>query len=530
MKAAIYCRVSTEAQEREGSSLDTQLEACQTKARELGYDVEPKFTFSETYTGADLQRPQLTQARETVRNGEVNALICYDTSRLARKAVHIAIIAEECEKSKAELIFVTEPLDSSPEGQLIRYVKGYAAEIEREKIAERTYRGRMARALSGKLPSGSHAKLYGYIYIKGKEDGQGVRLINEEEARWVREVFGWLVDEGLSTQAIAYRLRDLNVPTPSGKGWWRGNTVAKILKNSSYIGKCYANTQTYVTPERRVNEETKHRKTHLVWKPISEWILIENASPPIISEDLFQKVQQRLKENSRMATRNGKNHYLLRSHVVCGRCQRSYWASPGIDWRKGERYEYPYYHCSGGLRRVTPIRCDNPRHSARRLENIVWAEIERQLYNPDLILSTLERMREEHNTSSLQRDLEIVQNQLRNREKQKERLWNAYKITGDEAEFRREITKLDNEVERLNERRADYEALLSEARDNEVGEQEYRDACKALTDNLAELDYEKKRLILRVLQIKVVIDGHNIQLYGTLPTVACTATTLSRYK
>ena len=36
MKAAIYTRVSTEAQEREGSSLDTQLEACQAKARELG--------------------------------------------------------------------------------------------------------------------------------------------------------------------------------------------------------------------------------------------------------------------------------------------------------------------------------------------------------------------------------------------------------------------------------------------------------------------------------------------------------------
>jgi DNA repair ATPase RecN len=137
-------------------------------------------------------------------------------------------------------------------------------------------------------------------------------------------------------------------------------------------------------------------------------------------------------------------------------------------------------------------------------------------------------MREENNISILQKDLEKIQNQLVNREKQKERIWNAYKITGDETEFRREITKLDNEVERLLESEAQYKALLSEAHNNEVSEQEYREACKTLTYNLAELDFDKKRLILKVLQIKVVIDGSNIQIYGSLPSVPSTANTLSR--
>ena len=48
--------------------------------------------------------------------------------------------------------FVTEPLDNSPEGHLIRYVKGYAAQIEREKIIDRTVRGRMANRIINEVP------------------------------------------------------------------------------------------------------------------------------------------------------------------------------------------------------------------------------------------------------------------------------------------------------------------------------------------------------------------------------------------
>ena len=48
MKAAIYCRVSTEGQEREGTSLQSQLDACLVKSRELGYETPSEFTISET--------------------------------------------------------------------------------------------------------------------------------------------------------------------------------------------------------------------------------------------------------------------------------------------------------------------------------------------------------------------------------------------------------------------------------------------------------------------------------------------------
>ena len=61
-KAAIYCRVSSEGQEREGTSLQTQLEACSKYCQDKGYGVA--YRFIETYSGLTLERPKLNELRE----------------------------------------------------------------------------------------------------------------------------------------------------------------------------------------------------------------------------------------------------------------------------------------------------------------------------------------------------------------------------------------------------------------------------------------------------------------------------------
>ena len=54
--AAIYCRVSTDNQEREGTSLQTQLEACLKYCQGKSYDVA--YRYSEAYSGLSLERGQ----------------------------------------------------------------------------------------------------------------------------------------------------------------------------------------------------------------------------------------------------------------------------------------------------------------------------------------------------------------------------------------------------------------------------------------------------------------------------------------
>ena len=129
-RAAIYCRVSTEDQEREGTSLDSQLEACLKKAEELGYEVSEEHTISETYSGLSLERPKLNEVRQWVRDREVDAIIAYTLDRLSRDPVHFIILQEEIEKAGAELILITEDVDVHIELTSNRTIEGKVLQLE----------------------------------------------------------------------------------------------------------------------------------------------------------------------------------------------------------------------------------------------------------------------------------------------------------------------------------------------------------------------------------------------------------------
>ena len=238
-RAAVYCRVSTDSQEREGTSLKTQLEHCLTYCHDKGYDAT--YQFSETYSGLSLERPELDKLRELIRNEANRLIVCYSLDRLSRDPGHGVIITQELEKHSVKLETVTEDVDNSELGKLISYIRGYASKVEAQKIRERTMRGKLARAKEGRIPSGSGSTIYGYDYVRVSQENGGRRVINETEASWVRQVFDWLVNEGLSTNAITYRLRTLNVPTKFGKIWNR-ESIQTMLKNPSYTGKTYVFT------------------------------------------------------------------------------------------------------------------------------------------------------------------------------------------------------------------------------------------------------------------------------------------------
>ena len=165
-RAAIYVRVSTRGQDDQGTSSETQEAACRAYAAEHGYEVAA--VYREVHTGAELwERPQLTTLREAVRRREVDAVIVHAIDRLSRDPVHLGVVLSEAQHAGVSVPFVTEPLDDSPEGQLIRFVRGYAAKVEHEKIRERAMRGLVARVRSGKPLPGARV-LYGYQWNQSK--------------------------------------------------------------------------------------------------------------------------------------------------------------------------------------------------------------------------------------------------------------------------------------------------------------------------------------------------------------------------
>src|SRR5438067_275526 len=185
-RAAIYVRVSTQGQEEDGTSLDTQLDRCRAHCAERGYVVSEEHVYREVHTGTELwERKKLSQLRDAARRREVDVVVAFAIDRLSRDPVHLGVVISEADHARVNVEFVSEPLDNSPEGQLIRFVRGYAAKVEHEKIRERSMRGRLARAGAGKMLTGCKPP-YGYDW---KDAHTGALVEDPEAAPIVRRIF-----------------------------------------------------------------------------------------------------------------------------------------------------------------------------------------------------------------------------------------------------------------------------------------------------------------------------------------------------
>ncbi len=231
MKAAIYCRVSTDDQEKEGTSLQTQMQSCLNYCREKDYDVSQRF--SEAYSGLTLDRPKLTELRGLVRSNQIDIIVIYCLDRLSRNATHGVIIRDELDKHHAVLESVTEDIDKTPLGEAITYLRGTFSQIEAEKIRERTMRGKMEHLKNGRLPQGTGIGIYGYSWDKAT----GKRQIIDHEADTVRTMFSMAIN-GISTNKIAITLNQSGIKTKTGSLWYP-LTVRRTLNNETYTGKTY---------------------------------------------------------------------------------------------------------------------------------------------------------------------------------------------------------------------------------------------------------------------------------------------------
>ncbi len=513
MRAVIYCRVSTEDQEREGTSLQSQLDACLKLARERDYEVPEGFTVMETYSGLSLDRPKLNEVRQWVRDKQVDAVIAYTLDRLSRDPVHFIILQEELERAGVALIMVTEDVDSSDMGKLIAHIKGFAAKLEAEKIRERTQRGIRERVKAGKMPSGRRARLYGYTY------SDGVRHINEAEAKYARDMFGWLLD-GETINGITYRLRKLGISTPSGNGYWIRSTVYRILTNPAYAGRTYCYYQVHKETKKHYRDSRKSRKTSIETKPYSDGVLIEGATPAIITETLFNQAQAILKRNREMSSRNGKVQYLLRGHIYCALCNRKYWGYSRWSNGKPDKSNQRYYYCMGRRTIITPVKCDNRGYQADHLESVVWEQIEKLLSNPEFVLSQLERIKNEPNQADFfENELTEVLRRLQELDKEQERLLQWALKGFPEVTVINENEKINRTRADLKVRRAELEKKIENAKENEVDLKGVERFCELVRENLMNFTYEDKRLALEALRIRVNINGDNVSVHGAIPVI-----------
>lgn len=268
IKTAVYLRVSTEDQAKEGFSIAAQKEKLTKYVEANDWELYDYF-IDDGISGKNIKdRPELTRLIELVKKKEINNILVYKLDRLTRSVKDLINLIEVFEQYDCSFSSVTEKLDTSNAvGRMFIKIIGIFAEFERENLAERVSFGYEEKTRQGNYTNTNG--VYGYDYIVGKGD----LVINEEEAELVRLTYqNYLNGQAMIRIAKDYNLR--HIPTKRG-GDWSQSTILSILTNETYLGKV----------RYGVNKKIKNKA-----------FIVESKHEPIIDEYTFKKVQNMIKK------------------------------------------------------------------------------------------------------------------------------------------------------------------------------------------------------------------------------------------
>lgn len=502
--AAIYCRVSTEGQEQDGTSLQTQLEACLKHCEAKGYKVAYKF--SEAWSGLLLERPKLAELREVIRAEKIDTVVVYSLDRFSRDPVHGVILMQELEKYGVSLEAATESVDTSEVGKLVFYIKGYAAKLDAERRRDATGRGKRAMLNSGRLPQGTGIGIYGYKW--DKEAKRRVPL--EHECKVVKRMFE-MVANGDSCFKIARTLNEASVPTKGGKKW-EARTVSRIVRNSAYCGLTYFG-QTTTDKGKRIR------------KPVESWTLLQNATPAIISEELFELAQTALAKSKELHPGKALHEYPLTGFAVCEVC-----GSPLVG--SCLRGEYRYYHCRGTYPTASRKKiCDARYIKADWLESVVWEKVKNVLSTPEVLLAEIGKQTElekaQLSTGTIEEEIRGLTRKMKGYAGQERRLMNVLRL---------EVATPDIVLDELNQMKREREcdekrlASLIQTKENikKMADMEgsIKELCGRIVTDLDNCCNVDKKDAYKYLDLKVKATCEGVDIKGFLdPNVLTTGQT-----
>ena len=384
--AAIYARVSS-ARQKEQETIRSQTAALRTHAERLGLDVPEQWVFEDDgHSGASLVRPALERLRDLVCQVPVDVLLVYSPDRLARKYAYQALLIEEFSRAGTTVVFVKGPRSDSPEDALLVQFQGMIAEYERAQILERTRRGKTHRAKAGTVNVLSGAP-FGYRYVRKSDHSDACYEIVPHEAAVVAEMFARYADGGVAIAELTRWLGGLGVASRTGKTRWDRSVVWGMLRNPAYAGRaCFGKTMRTEQPaglnrHARLAGRSTPRHYTVVERPREDWL--EIPVPALVAEDTWHRVQRRLEDNKRYASRNSTNPSLLQGLCVCASCGYAYYRT---STRTTTKIIY-YYRCLGSddYRYEHGRVCSSKPVRADYLDDVVWDHISDLLADPALI-------------------------------------------------------------------------------------------------------------------------------------------------
>ena len=446
---ALYIRVSTEAQAEEGYSIQAQSERLEAYCKAMGWDHYRSY-IDGGYSGSNLDRPEMLRLMEDVRGGQVATVVVFKLDRLSRSQKDTLYLIEDVFlPNGVDFISLNESIDTStPYGRAMIGILSAFAQLERENIYLRTRMGMVERVRQGYWMGGGGVP-FGYDY----DPAAGI-LVPNADAPKVRQMYQ-LYLKGWSAQRIARLL-----------GLKYDRQVTQILSRKSNIGRITYKGEEY-----------------------------QGLHQPIVSEELFHLVQEKMKERSLKARTPPGHSHLLTGLVYCGCC--------------GARMRYIRWG-KGGYK----LRCygRDPTKSYMAGEQpctapAVWAgELE------ELVLQDLFQVSARLEGGKVQGadPLAQLEEQLRRQQAKLRRLYTLY-AEGEEQVLAEEIGQARQQLDLLRKAYADEE----ESRRKTARLEQLRQQAAEIGALWPSLSQGERQMVLRDCIERIVVEGSRVRIYYT---------------
>jgi site-specific DNA recombinase len=492
IRAALYLRVSTEEQRREGFSLAAQEDILKAYCESKGVDVFDIYD-DGGYSGKDFNRPRMQQLLKDLKGDKFDVVVAVAVDRISRNNLDVlTFVDRELHPRGKKLLISTCDIDSSTEtGKMFISLLGTFAEYERQLIVSRVKKGMEKRASDGLWNGG---RMLGYDVIDKK------LVVNQEEANLVQEIFE-LRASGKGYRSIAVRLNQHGNKTKLNTSY-SINTIKTILENEKYIGN--------MTWGKMRDWNNKKRKG------TSEPTRVDGVHEAIITIELWDKVQniRRLNQETPINQSNYKGEFILSGLLRCPSCGAGTVMSKAKK-RDGTGYHLYYmcqnYHAKG------KTACSSNLVRKEIVEEQVLDLIKSILADESIVDRIMSKLMDEESisTAGSKKELNIQMTSMKKLlEKQKKLDADYYSEQLSTATYSRLSEPLENEINELQNVIKKIEFEISRASTTININKEL--VIEALTsfDTLFELaTNEEKRALLRALikEIHMEPDRKNIK-------------------
>jgi DNA invertase Pin-like site-specific DNA recombinase len=312
LKYCLYCRKSSESEERQVMSIDSQIKEMLNLAEREKLEIVniKREAHSAKETG---QRPVYNEMIADLKEGKFNAILTWAPDRISRNAGDLGMVVDLMDAGKLKEIKThSQTFTNNPNEKFLLMILGSQAKLENDNRGINVKRGRRTRVEMGLWPA---LAPLGYLNVR-EYDKKGQLILDPNRAPIVKKMFERVAYDFQSGRKIYNWLKEVNFYTRGNRPLTLGG-VYRILNSSFYYG-------VFESPKGSGN-------------------FYQGKYEPLITKELFDKAQEFLKRDN--IVRSNKE-FTFTKLLVCGYCGSGISAEEKYkDLKNGTQAKYIYYGC-----------------------------------------------------------------------------------------------------------------------------------------------------------------------------------------